>query len=176
METFSAFLAICAGNSPGTGEFPAQRPVTRSFDIFFDLRRIKRLTKQSWGWWFEALSCPLWRHSNVMHPPGQNVRHFAFKCIFLNEKFGVSIEFHCSLCPLVFTMSFFNLEPSTFAHFDNIPARFLKIRSVSCRILIWLLFYHSFNDSFNDFIRDFVSTWKHRRNWWDFFVKFIMQM
>ena len=38
METFSALLAICAGNSPVTGEFPAQRPVTRSFDVFFDLR------------------------------------------------------------------------------------------------------------------------------------------
>ena len=38
METFSALLAICAGNSPVTGEFPAQRPLTRSFDIFFDLR------------------------------------------------------------------------------------------------------------------------------------------
>ena len=37
-ETFSALLAICAGNSPVTGEFPAQRPVTRSFDVFFYLR------------------------------------------------------------------------------------------------------------------------------------------
>ena len=34
METFSALLAICAGNSPVTGEFPTQRPVTRSFDVF----------------------------------------------------------------------------------------------------------------------------------------------
>ena len=38
METFSALLAICAGYSSVTGEFPAQRPVTRSFDVFFDLR------------------------------------------------------------------------------------------------------------------------------------------
>ena len=38
METFSALLALCAGTSPVTGEFPAQRPVTRSFDVFFDLR------------------------------------------------------------------------------------------------------------------------------------------
>ena len=35
METFSALLAICAGNSPVSGEFPAERPVTRSFDVFF---------------------------------------------------------------------------------------------------------------------------------------------
>ena len=64
METFSALLAICAGNSPVPGEFPAQRPVTRSFDVFFDLRLNKRLSKQSWGWWYETLLCPLWRHCN----------------------------------------------------------------------------------------------------------------
>ena len=64
METFSALLAICAGNSPVPGEFPTQRPVTRSFDVYFDLRPNKRLSKQSWGWWFETLSPPLWRHRN----------------------------------------------------------------------------------------------------------------
>ena len=64
METFSALLAICAGNSPASSEFPTQRPVTRSFDVFFDLCLNKRLRKQSWGWWFEMLSCPLWRHCN----------------------------------------------------------------------------------------------------------------
>ena len=64
MRTFSALLAISAGNSPVSGEFPAQRPVTRSFDGFLDLRLYKRLSKQSWGWWFETLSCPLWRHRN----------------------------------------------------------------------------------------------------------------
>ena len=38
METFYALLALCAGDSPVTGEFPTQRPVTQSFDVFFDLR------------------------------------------------------------------------------------------------------------------------------------------
>ena len=64
METFSALLAICAGNSPVPGEFPTQRPVTQSFDVFFDLRLNKRLSKQWWGWWFETPSRPLWRHRN----------------------------------------------------------------------------------------------------------------
>ena len=63
METFSALLAICAGNSP-PGEFPTQRPVTRSFDVYFDLSPNKRLSEQSWGWWFETPSRPLWRHRN----------------------------------------------------------------------------------------------------------------
>ena len=38
--------------------------VTRSFDVFFDLRLNKRLSKQSWGWWFDMPSRPLWRHGN----------------------------------------------------------------------------------------------------------------
>ena len=65
METFSALLALCAGNSPVTGEFAAQRPVTRSFEVSFDLCLNKRLSKQSWGWWFETPSRSLWRHRNV---------------------------------------------------------------------------------------------------------------
>ena len=52
------------GNSPVPGEFPAQWPVTRSFDVFFDLRLNTQLSKQSWGTWFETLSHPLWRHCN----------------------------------------------------------------------------------------------------------------
>ena len=64
MKAFSALLAICVGNSPVTGEFPTQRPVTRSFDVFFDLHLNKRLRKQSWGWRFEMPSRPLWRHCN----------------------------------------------------------------------------------------------------------------
>ena len=65
METFSALLALSAGNSPATGEFPAQKPVTRSFDVFVDLRLNKRLSKQPRGWWFETPSWSLWRHCNV---------------------------------------------------------------------------------------------------------------
>ena len=45
------------GEFTGPGEFPTQRPVTRNFDVFFDLR----LSKQPWGWWFETLSWSLWR-------------------------------------------------------------------------------------------------------------------
>ena len=65
IETFSVLLALCAGNSPVTGEFSAQRPVMRNFDVFFDLRLNKRLSKQWWGWWFETPPLPLWRHSNA---------------------------------------------------------------------------------------------------------------
>ena len=52
---------------PVPGEFPAQRPVTRSFDVFFDLRLNKWLSKQSWYWWFASPSRPSWRHCNALH-------------------------------------------------------------------------------------------------------------
>ena len=64
MEIFSALLTFCAGNPPVPGEFPTQRPVTRSFDVFFDLRLNQRLSKKSWGWYFETIQRPLWRHCN----------------------------------------------------------------------------------------------------------------
>ena len=64
MEIYSALLVICAGNSPVFGEYPAQRPVTRSFDVFFDLRLIEKVSKQSRGWWFKKPSHQLWRHCN----------------------------------------------------------------------------------------------------------------
>ena len=72
METFSVLLAPCAGNSPAPGEFPAQRPVTRSFDVFFDLRLNKRLSKQPWGWRFETPLCSLWRQCNDAPPSHLN--------------------------------------------------------------------------------------------------------
>ena len=53
------------GEFTGPGEIPVKRPVTRSFDVFSDLRLNKRLSKSSWGWWFETLSRPFWRHCNV---------------------------------------------------------------------------------------------------------------
>ena len=54
MENISALLAFCAGNSPVTCEFPSQRPVTRSFAVYFDLSPNKLLSKWSRRWWFET--------------------------------------------------------------------------------------------------------------------------
>ena len=72
------------GEFTGPGEFPTQRPVTRSFDVFFDLRPNKRLSKQWRGWWFETLSRPFWRHRN------------GFRCI-LSDNMSASM-FSCFLC------------------------------------------------------------------------------
>ena len=53
------------GEFTGDRWIPAQRPVMRRSDVFVDLRLNERFSKQSWGWWFETPSRPLWRHSNV---------------------------------------------------------------------------------------------------------------
>ena len=45
METFPALLVICARNSPVPADFPEHRPVTQSFNVFFDVRPNKRLSK-----------------------------------------------------------------------------------------------------------------------------------
>ena len=66
MKLFPVLLALCAGNSPVTGEFPAQRQVTLSFDVFFDLRRNPKLSKQWRCWWFEIPSHSLWHHCNAI--------------------------------------------------------------------------------------------------------------
>ena len=67
-KRFSELLAICMGHLLVTGEFPAQRPVMQSFDVFFDLCLNKQLSKQLWGWWFEMPLHPLWHHCNDLKP------------------------------------------------------------------------------------------------------------
>ena len=81
MEIFSALLAICAGNSPAPGEFPAQRPVTRVFNVFFDL-------PQPWGWGFEMLSRPLWRHHNVIDYRNRCINSVRLTCKISNIEYA----------------------------------------------------------------------------------------
>ena len=66
----------------------SQRPVTRSFDVFFDLRPNKRLSVQSRGWWFETPSRPLWRHCNETKSDGIGIRSCTLytQCLYLAGK------------------------------------------------------------------------------------------
>ena len=94
METFSALLVICAGNSPVPGEFPAQRPVTRSFGVFFDLHLNIRLSKQSWGWWFETSSSSLWRHWNDNYYSFHHITQFWLIVVLLLCCFSFLCDWH----------------------------------------------------------------------------------
>ena len=101
METISALLATCAGNSPVPGEFPAQRPVTQSFGVIFDLRLNTRLSKQPWGWWFETLSRPLWRHCNgkIEFPISGNIIFILLKWISNHVRIPQSVILERSSWP-----------------------------------------------------------------------------
>ena len=87
-----ALLALCAGNSPVTGEFPSQRPVTRSFYVSLISVLNKRLSKLSGGWWFETQLRSLWRHCNGEHfisllfsgPLSMENHHFCKELFFIN--------------------------------------------------------------------------------------------
>ena len=81
----------------GPGELPAQRPVTRSFNVFFYLRLNKRLSKQRWGWWFETPSWSLWRHCNnrrislkiiLTSPSGGKHKMYSYFLLFLDTEFS----------------------------------------------------------------------------------------
>ena len=72
------------GKFTGPGEFPIQRPVTRSFGVFFDPRLNKRLSKQPWGWWFETPSWSLWRQCNVSRDPHELRPQHVFRDYIFN--------------------------------------------------------------------------------------------
>ena len=104
METFSALLAISAGNSLVTGEFPSQRPVARSFDVSLICALNKRLSKQSWGWWFEMQSRPLWRHRNELTLWGRDKMATVSQTTLSNayslmKMLWFRLKFHWSLFP-----------------------------------------------------------------------------
>ena len=63
METFSALRALCADNSPVNSPHKGQSRRALMVSLICALN--KRLSKQSWGWWFETPSRSLWRHCNV---------------------------------------------------------------------------------------------------------------
>ena len=79
------------GEFTGPGEVPTQRPVTRSFDVFFDLCLHKPLGKQSWGWLFETPSWSLWRQCNITPayrlpclqwmPPGYHIQTYSINTV-----------------------------------------------------------------------------------------------
>ena len=98
METFSALLELFAGNSPVPGEFPAQRPVTPSFDVFCDLHPIKRWSKQSRGWWLEMPSRSLWHHCNVIYCT-ECTHYFVLLYFVVTTSFMVS-AINCFVCYL----------------------------------------------------------------------------
>ena len=89
METFFALLALCAGNSLVTGEFPSKGQWRGALVLSLICALNKRLSKQSLGWWFETPSRSLWRHCNDHGNP---------KIVPSNRVFFQSCELLLTLC------------------------------------------------------------------------------
>ena len=152
-KTFYALLAICAGNSPVTGEFPAERPVNRSFDVFFDLRLHKSLSKQWWGWWFETLSRTLWRHCNVtvlvaVGPPRfQRWHNLVCRAILTNDVSSLGLWFGVDLDPcLTFPCSGFSLCPATICDAPNYASMYVypwQKWNIECVLYLTTLCYYA---------------------------------
>ena len=135
MESFSALLALCAVNSPVTGEFPSQRPVTRSFDSFFDLHLNKRLSKQSRRQWFEAPSRSSWRHCNAQATTKNVVKQ------------------HDSLDSLLFNgISWTSIRIRIVKHWNIITKPRLKISTESKMLLRFLKLIQRGKGHYNDVI------------------------
>ena len=95
IQTFSALLAICAGNSPVPGEFPTQRPVTRSFGVFFDLR-----LNNGWANNGEAGDMRRYRAHydvNVMDARKMKWGRRYYQIVFLHEMCEIWQNIHCNL-------------------------------------------------------------------------------
>ena len=103
METFIALLALCVGNSLVTGEFPSQRPVKWSSDVFFDLHLNKRLSKQSIPWRFEMPSCSLWCHCNVLAYESHLIHALMQDCTYSIANAVELLQSYTkpSICPVV---------------------------------------------------------------------------
>ena len=125
METFSAFLAICAihrlsVNSPRKGQWRG------ALLFFFDLRLNKRLSKQSWGWWFETPWNQLWRHCNDCFDKRKSIYPYA--------KLGVSYDFKSDRGIAIFL---YNLRSIINAFWIYTNTILLAIRNLSRALLPW---------------------------------------
>ena len=110
-----------------------ERPVTRSFDVFFDPRLHKRLSKQSWGWWFKTPLRPLWRQCNdtIWVSSYRTVPPFRYS---LNHLSCLGIHFdHFLLCYLS------DSSPKVFCH------HFSGTKSISHSFKCSIFFLHIYN-------------------------------
>ena len=123
------------GEFTGPGEFPTQRPVTRSFGALFDLRLNKRLSKQAWGWWFETPSWSLWRQRNEVNQTDPNHKKSA-KHIRISRKSIVikQIQFMPAqpLLP-IFTKSYINSSRPNDTYLLKVP-RLPLVQMTACHL------------------------------------------
>ena len=125
----------------GTSKFPTQKPVTRIFDFFFNLRLNKRLNKQSRGCWFETPPRPFWRHCNtcICATPATRVDHSKLNIIYdiliwTTEVFASLTYCHNTITPF---NEYFWLSSTGI----NICFRFIKLIAVGMKVFHTLKYF-----------------------------------
>ena len=119
---FRVTVPLC-GDFTGPGEFPTRRPVTWSFDVFFDLRLNKRLSKQTWGWWFETLAYA-----------SANVHRIGGKCFILKIPVSNTHDMHTN--PICLPM-----QGSVFVLGGRVVVKQIQSHSDPIVSLIWIVIY-----------------------------------
>ena len=117
------------------GEFTM--PVTRSFEVFFDLHPNKRLSKRSWGWWFETPSRPLWRHCNVKTVSKRSVLGWILQSIIVMPGNIVQYVNKCLLAILWFFFFFYAVNKNVCSRSLNSLrfwcTKYFEIKCQACR-------------------------------------------
>ena len=155
MDTFSALLALCEGNPSVTGGFPSQRPVTRSFDVFFDLLLNKRLRKHSRRQRLRTTPWSLWRHCNVKSYLNVHIFWPIHCCYWL---------FNDSLCHLLFHCShFINNRKNLYRELEQTSTNWKQINDEQ---KLLLLLGMQFSDSVLNICCKYISDlYKVREKW-----------
>ena len=120
------------GEFTGPGEFPTQRAVTRNFDVFFDLRLNKRLSKQPRGWWFETPSWSFWRQCHV---PKNSCKAYIDGLVQGCIKSIANIRSYCSLSLSHWYVVLYDILSDVYINVmvvihTHTPRRFLRLRSL----------------------------------------------
>ena len=130
METFFALLALCAKNSPVTGEFPPQRPVTRSFDVFFYLHQIKRLSEQSWGWWLRRHRAQY--DDNIMYWP------LSWRDITVFGSFWLFLSLRCCFLSSIFFSNWYKVIQKIILTSSLLTMEYFYLTKFVSKWVIWL--------------------------------------
>ena len=139
---YQSMYSMMTSSNENIGEFPAQRPVTRSFGVFFDLLLNKRLSKQSWGWWFETPLCPLWRHCTVrLYPSSWHAKRCGCNCpacrtSLIATRFWVVVICPIIKCLTVLEFSFILFDLCLFITIFNFISNYVPI------VTFWISTYH----------------------------------
>ena len=116
-------------NSPHKGEWSG------AFDVFFDMHLNKRLSKQSWGWWFQMNSRPLWRHCDEAQNDFPSATRHHVSCVF--RRWRLQLESCVSLRWLGRNFFYLAWVPNSYGWPLDMPGNLQHERQLWCCHIRW---------------------------------------